>query len=166
MRSTPSTHRTPSVRRLTVLATCVTLGGALAAGVLVPAQAGAATISHTTHTSHTSAQPAAVAFTAKTYGGPDRKSFTGITFAGTGKPDTLVIVYYDAPGKSKGVFPTRHIAETLTGSEFVSASGHYSFTARFPDLPRGVKTLKWHARLGDIDTLSVIGRVDGVRTRR
>ena len=92
MRSTPSTHRSPSVRRLTVLATCVTLGGALTAGVLVPAQAGAATISHTAHATHSSTRAAAVAFTAKTHGGPDRKSFTGITFAGTGKPGTLVIV--------------------------------------------------------------------------
>jgi hypothetical protein len=163
MRSTPSTHRTPSVRRLTVLATCVTLGGALAAGVLVPAQAGAATISQTTHTTHTSAQPAAVAFTAKTYGGPDRKSFTGITFAGTGKPDTLVIVYYDAPGKPRGLFD-KHIAEVTSGDDFVSASGHYRFTATFPDLPRGTTTLHWHARLADPDTLSVIGRVNGTRT--
>jgi hypothetical protein len=163
MRSTPSTHRTPSVRRLTVLATCVTLGGALAAGVLVPAQAGAATIPHTTHTAHTSAQPAAVAFTAKTYGGPDRKSFTGITFAGTGKPDTLVIVYYDAPGKPRGLFD-KHIAEVTSGDDFVSASGHYRFTATFPDLPRGMTTLHWHARLADPDTLSVIGRVNGTRT--
>ncbi|MCE0457180.1 hypothetical protein [Curtobacterium flaccumfaciens] len=163
MRSTPSTHRTPSVRRLTVLATCVTLGGALAAGVLVPAQAGAATTSHTTHTAHTSAQPAAVAFTAKTYGGPDRKSFTGITFAGTGKPDTLVIVYYDAPGKPRGLFD-KHIAEVTSGDDFVSASGHYRFTAAFPDLPRGTTTLHWHARLADPDTLSVIGRVNGTRT--
>lgn len=163
MRSTPSTHRTPSVRRLTVLATCVTLGGALAAGVLVPAQAGAATISHTTHTAHTSAQPAAVAFTAKTYGGPDRKSFTGITFAGTGKPDTLVIVYYDAPSKPRGLFD-KHIAEVTSGDDFVSASGHYRFTAAFPDLPSGTTTLHWHARLADPDTLSVIGRVNGTRT--
>ncbi|MCS5507459.1 MULTISPECIES: hypothetical protein [Curtobacterium] len=163
MRSTPSTHRTPSVRRLTVLATCITLGGALAAGVLVPAQAGAATISHTTHTAHTSAQPAAVAFTAKTYGGPDRKSFTGITFAGTGKPDTLVIVYYDAPGKPRGLFD-KHIAEVTSGDDFVSASGHYRFTAAFPDLPRGTTTLHWRARLADPDTLSVIGRVNGTRT--
>ncbi|MCS5510291.1 hypothetical protein NY546_13390 [Curtobacterium flaccumfaciens pv. flaccumfaciens] len=163
MRCTPSPHRTPSVRRLTVLATCVTLGGALAAGVLVPAQAGAATISHTTHTAHTSAQPAAVAFTAKTYGGPDRKSFTGITFAGTGKPDTLVIVYYDAPGKPRGLFD-KHIAEVTSGDDFVSASGHYRFTAAFPDLPRGTTTLHWHARLADPDTLSVIGRVNGTRT--
>lgn len=163
MRSTPSTQRTPSVRRLTVLATCITLGGALAAGVLVPAQAGAATISHTTHTAHTSAQPAAVAFTAKTYGGPDRKSFTGITFAGTGKPDTLVIVYYDAPGKPRGLFD-KHIAEVTSGDDFVSASGHYRFTAAFPDLPRGTTTLHWHARLADPDTLSVIGRVNGTRT--
>ncbi|MBT1584140.1 hypothetical protein [Curtobacterium flaccumfaciens] len=163
MRSTPTTHRTPSVRRLTVLATCVTLGGALAAGVLVPAQAGAATISHTTHTAHTSDQPAAVAFTAKTYGGPDRKSFTGITFAGTGKPDTLVIVYYDAPGKPRGLFD-KHIAEVTSGDDFVSASGHYRFTATFPDLPRGTTTLHWHARLADPDTLSVIGRVNGTRT--
>jgi hypothetical protein len=163
MRSTPSTHRTPSVRRLTVLATCVTLGGALAAGVLVPAQAGAATISHTTHTAHASAQPAAVAFTAKTYDGPDRKSFTGITFAGTGKPDTLVIVYYDAPGKPRGLFD-KHIAEVTSGDDFVSASGHYRFTAAFPDLPRGTTTLHWHARLADPDTLSVIGRVNGTRT--
>ncbi|WP_412873018.1 hypothetical protein [Curtobacterium flaccumfaciens] len=159
MRSTPSTHRTPSVRRLTVLATCVTLGGALAAGVLVPTQAGAAT----THTTHTSAQPAAVAFTAKTYGGPDRKSFTGITFAGTGKPDTLVIVYYDAPGKPRGLFD-KHIAEVTSGDAFVSASGHYRFTAAFPDLPRGTTSLHWHARLADPDTLSVIGRVNGTRT--
>ncbi|OII07861.1 hypothetical protein [Curtobacterium sp. MCBA15_005] len=163
MRSTPSTQRTPSVRRLTVLATCITLGGALAAGVLVPAQAGAATISHTTHTTHTSAQPAAVTFTAKTYGGPDRKSFTGITFAGTGKPDTLVIVYYDAPGKPRGLFD-KHIAEVTSGDDFVSASGHYRFTAAFPDLPRGTTTLHWHARLADPDTLSVIGRVNGTRT--
>lgn len=163
MRSTPSTHRTPAVRRLTVLATCVTLGGALAAGVLVPAQAGAATISRTTHTTHTSAQPAAVAFTTKTYGGPDRKSFTGITFAGTGKPDTLVIVYYDAPGKPRGLFD-KHIAEVTSGDDFVSASGHYRFTAAFPDLPRGATTLHWHARLADPDTLSVIGRVNGTRT--
>jgi hypothetical protein len=163
MRSTPSTHRTPSFRRLTVLATCVTLGGALAAGVLVPAQAGAATISHTTHTTHTSAQPAAVAFTAKTYGGPDRKSFTGITFAGTGKPDTLVIVYYDAPGKPRGLFD-KHIAEVTSGADFVSASGHYRFTAAFTDLPRGTTTLHWRARLADPDTLSVIGRVNGTRT--
>lgn len=163
MRCTPSPHRTPSVRRLTVLATCVTLGGALAAGVLVPAQAGAATISHATHTAHTSAQPAAVAFTAKTYGGPDRKSFTGITFAGTGKPDTLVIVYYDAPGKPRGLFD-KHIAEVTSGDDFVSASGHYRFTAAFPDLPRGTTTLHWHARLADPDTPSVIGRVNGTRT--
>ena len=163
MRSTPSTQRTPSVRRLTVLATCITLGGALAAGVLVPAQAGAATISHTTHTAHTSAQPAAVAFTAKTYGGPDRKSFTGITFAGTGKPGTLVIVYYDAPGKPRGLFD-KHIAEVTSGDDFVSASGHYRFTAAFPDLPSGTTTLHWHARLADPDTLSVIGRVNGTRT--
>lgn len=115
MRSTPSTHRTPSVRRLTVLATCVTLGGALAAGVLVPAQAGAATISHTAHAPHTSTRAASVAFTAKTHGGPDRKSFTGITFAGTGKPDTLVIVYYDAPGKPRGLF-NKHIAEVTSGT--------------------------------------------------
>lgn len=163
MRSTPSIHRSPSVRRLTVLATCVTLGGALAAGVLVPAQAGAATISHTAHATHASTQAASVAFTAKTHGGPDRKSFTGITFAGTGKPGTLVIVYYDAPGKPRGLF-NKHIAEVTSGDDVVSASGHYRFTAAFPDLPRGTTTLHWHARLSDPDTLSVIGRVNGTRT--
>lgn len=160
MRSTPSTHRTPSVRRLTVLATCVALGGALAAGALVPAQAGAATRSHT---AHTTTRAAAVAFTATTHGGPDRKSFTGIAFAGTGKPGTLVIVYYDAPGKPRGLFD-KHIAEVTSGDDVVSAGGHYRFTAAFPDLPRGTTTLHWHARLSDPDTLSVIGRVNGTRT--
>lgn len=163
MRSTPSTHRTPSIRRLTVLATCVTLGGALAAGVLIPAQAGAATISHTTHATLESTRAAAVAFTATTHGGPDRKSFTGITFAGTGKPGTLVIVYYDAPGKPRGLFD-EHIAEVTSGDDTVRASGRYRFTAAFPDLPRGTTTLHWHARLADPDTLSVIGRVNGTRT--
>ncbi|MBT1611450.1 hypothetical protein [Curtobacterium poinsettiae] len=162
MRPTPSTARKPASRRLTALIAGVALGGALAAGALVPAQAGAATIPHTTYTAHAPTRSAAVAFTAKTHGGPDRTSFTGITFAGAGKPGTLVIVYYDAPGKPRGLF-SKHIAEVTSGDDMVSASGHYRFTAAFPDLPRGTTTLHWHARLADPDTLSVIGRVNGTR---
>ncbi|MCS5524729.1 hypothetical protein NY551_18500 [Curtobacterium flaccumfaciens pv. oortii] len=133
----------------------------LTVGLTSGAQAATtATVTAATVTSH--AHP----FTTTTYGGHDNKSFDGVTFAGTGKPGAVVIVYYDAPGNARGVFSHNHIAVPVTGDQVVSASGHYSFTAKFPDLPVGTTTLQWHARLADVDTLSVIGRTDGIRTLR
>nr|WQM79097.1 hypothetical protein PCFP21_225 [Curtobacterium flaccumfaciens pv. poinsettiae]WQM79205.1 hypothetical protein PCFP23_280 [Curtobacterium flaccumfaciens pv. poinsettiae]WQM79331.1 hypothetical protein PCFP24_405 [Curtobacterium flaccumfaciens pv. poinsettiae]WQM79406.1 hypothetical protein PCFP11_295 [Curtobacterium flaccumfaciens pv. poinsettiae]WQM79441.1 hypothetical protein PCFP31_035 [Curtobacterium flaccumfaciens pv. poinsettiae] len=99
-------------------------------------------------------------FTVSTEAGPNKKSFEGQRFFGTGKPGALVIVWYEAPPKAEGVLK-RHIAQTLDGDPQVSGAGRYSFTASFPKLPRGATELKWHARLCDPETLAVIARVDG-----
>ncbi|MGU3409070.1 hypothetical protein ACLBWP_03095 [Microbacterium sp. M1A1_1b] len=146
----------------TTLSACA-VGVALVVGSAVPAHASTPTPHTVTRASSVTATAStAPEFTVRTYGGTDKGSFAGLRFAGTAKPGALVIVYYDAPGRAHGPL-TLHIAQVRDGDPDVSAHGNFSFTADFPDLPRGTTTLRWHARLVDPDTLSVIARINGER---
>ena len=154
------TSQIASSRRVAIATRVALACGLTAAAIVVPTQAQAAPAS-TTQAVVLSA-PASVPFTIKTYGGPDKKSFNGIRFAGTATPGSLVVVYYDAPGTPSGALKGYHIANTDGGD--VSASGNFSFTATFPDLPAGATTLRYHARLVDPGEFTVIGRLNGVRS--
>ena len=156
------TSQIASSRRVAIATRVALACGLTAAAIVVPTQAQAAPASTTQAVVLSAPATASVPFTIKTYGGPDKKSFNGIRFAGTATPGSLVVVYYDAPGTPSGALKGYHIANTDGGD--VSASGNFSFTATFPDLPAGATTLRYHARLVDPGEFTVIGRLNGVRS--